>query len=167
VGPAPFVPLRARPVRWLRLSQPAPGPAMPPLTAQMRSRPRTAERERERRRDLCLLPCPRTRPEHPGLDAPTATSLWRVGQGYRWAHAAIMISAVVIILGVSVRAPPSPSSSPISTHTPTAQSQRAGGQPTNQPHSPPSPSPLPPSTAPRGPRRHGERPQERRRKRAR
>jgi hypothetical protein len=64
VGPAPFVPLRARPVRWLRLSQPAPGPAMPPLTAQMRSRPRTAEREREREtaRPLSLaLPTDATR----------------------------------------------------------------------------------------------------------
>ncbi|KAL5670861.1 hypothetical protein ACJX0J_015167, partial [Zea mays] len=59
------------------------------------------------------------------------------------------------------------SSSPISTHTLTAQSEQAGGQPTNQPHSPPSPSPLPPSTAPRVPRRHGERPQDRRRERAR
>ena len=68
--PVPFVPhpLRANP-----------GPSMPPPTAKMRSpqaaNRRTGERERERRRDPCLLPCPRARPEPPppGFDAPTVT----------------------------------------------------------------------------------------------
>ena len=59
----------ALPATWAPPTTGHPGPSMPPPTAQMRSPAANRTRERE----TCLLPCPRSRPETPGSDAPTVT----------------------------------------------------------------------------------------------